>query len=214
MLNLEYSIRRAKNSEKKSPVIFMLHGYGSNKEDLFSLSSGISDEFTIISLQAPHGISDWGYAWYSISLYPDFQYDKKQFQSSTSEIYHFIKEACEQFNLDENRITLLGFSQGCILSLNLALLYPNEIKKVVGLSGFIQKDLLNLNDLKEKNFNNTQIYMSHGIFDEIIPVAWADESAELLKSLNVNLLYEKFEQRHEVSAKNFHSLCQWISKNS
>lgn len=212
MLNLEYTIRKAKNP--KSPVIFMLHGYGSNKDDLFSLKDGISDEITIISLQAPYGISDWGYAWYSIILSPDFQYDKEQFQSSLSEIYQFIKQACIQFDLDENRITLLGFSQGCILSLALALLYPNKIKKVVALSGFIQKDFLNLTEIKEKNFKDTHIYMSHGISDTIIPIAWADESAEMLKNLNINLLYEKFEQGHQVSLQNYQSLCRWILKNS
>ena len=61
-LPLEYVIREPQVRTKRSPVIFMLHGYGSNEEDLFSFADELPKEYTIISLRAPYNLTSFGYA--------------------------------------------------------------------------------------------------------------------------------------------------------
>lgn len=143
-LPLEYIIKESTKKSKNTPVIFMLHGYGSNEQDLFSFANELPEQYTIISLRAPYKLSDFGYAWYAI----DFDADKgkwsdnKQAIESRDLIVNFIEEACKVHKLDAKNVTLLGFSQGCILSLAVALSYPQKIKNVIGLSGYLNKDIL------------------------------------------------------------------------
>ncbi|MFJ1366903.1 alpha/beta hydrolase [Capnocytophaga canimorsus] len=214
-LPLEYIIKESTKKSKNTPVIFMLHGYGSNEQDLFSFANELSEQYTIISLRAPYKLSDFGYAWYAI----DFDADKgkwsdnKQAIESRDLIVNFIEEACKTHKLDAKNVTLLGFSQGCILSLAVALSYPQKIKNVIGLSGYLNKDILK-QDFEKQNFTGLNIYVSHGASDQIIPVEWARATAPELQKLHVNFVYEEFPVGHGVSPQNFYSFRDWLKSKS
>ena len=64
-MDLEYLIRRSEKSSKPSSI-FMFHGYGSNKEDLFSLEQYLPASQTIISLEAPLRLPFGGFSWFDI----------------------------------------------------------------------------------------------------------------------------------------------------
>lgn len=214
-LPLEYIIKESTKKSKNTPVIFMLHGYGSNEQDLFSFANELPEQYTIISLQAPYKLSDFGYAWYAI----DFDADKgkwsdnKQAIESRDLIVNFIEEACKAHKLDAKNVTLLGFSQGCILSLAVALSYPQKIKNVIGLSGYLNKDILK-QDFEKQNFTGLNIYVSHGASDQIIPVEWARATAPELQRLHINFVYEEFPVGHGVSPQNFYSFRDWLKSKS
>ncbi|GIM59746.1 alpha/beta hydrolase [Capnocytophaga canimorsus] len=214
-LPLEYIIKESTKKSKNTPVIFMLHGYGSNEQDLFSFANELSEQYTIISLRAPYKLSDFGYAWYAI----DFDADKgkwsdnKQAMESRDLIVNFIEEACKAHKLDAKNVTLLGFSQGCILSLAVALSYPQKIKNVIGLSGYLNKDILK-QDFEKQNFTGLNIYVSHGASDQIIPVEWARATAPELQRLHINFVYEEFPVGHGVSPQNFYSFRDWLKSKS
>ncbi len=65
-LSLEHNYKAAANTSEPSPVIIMLHGYGSDENDLFSFSTELPDKYTIISLKAPIPMEPSGNAWYNI----------------------------------------------------------------------------------------------------------------------------------------------------
>ncbi|MFT4850048.1 MAG: phospholipase/carboxylesterase, partial [Sediminicola sp.] len=109
----------------------------------------------------------------------------------------------------KNDITLLGFSQGTILSLSVALSYPQRIKNVIGLSGYIDKDIL-INGFEKNDFSNLNIYSSHGSVDQVIPVDWARKTEPFLKNLGVNCTYSEFPVGHGVAPQNFHELKKWL----
>ncbi|MFK8377586.1 alpha/beta hydrolase [Capnocytophaga canimorsus] len=214
-LPLEYIIKESTKKSKNTPVIFMLHGYGSNEQDLFSFANELPEQYTIISLRAPYKLSDFGYAWYAI----DFDADKgkwsdnKQAIESRDLIVNFIEEACKAHKLDAKNVTLLGFSQGCILSLAVALSYPQKIKNVIGLSGYLNKDILK-QDFEKQNFTGLNIYVSHGASDQIIPVEWARATAPELQRLHINFVYEEFPVGHGVSPQNFYLFRDWLKSKS
>ena len=105
----------------KSPAVFMLHGYGSNKDDLFSFASELPEKYAVISVQAPYSLSDTEYAWYSMELDATRWSDIVQAYTTQRKLLIFIEQSCQKYSLDEQQITLLGFNQGCILSLSMAL---------------------------------------------------------------------------------------------
>ena len=210
-LSLEHIIRPSSITDKKPPVLFMLHGYGSNEEDLFSFAPELAKEFCIISVRAPYILQPMGYAWYAINFDAEKGKwsDDKQAAASRDKIVTFIEEACKTYQLDSDSVTLLGFSQGTILSYAVALSYPEKIKNVVALSGYINEKIL-ADDLAAKDYSSLNIYASHGQVDQVIPVEWAQRAPNFLKKLKIDHVYEEFPAGHGVAPQNFHSFQRWL----
>lgn len=210
-LSLEHLIRPAITNDPKPPVLFMLHGYGSNEEDLFSFASELSQELFIISVRAPFDIQPFGYAWYAINF--DAEYGKwsdvEQAKESRDKIVDFMAEAITVYGLDGNRTTLLGFSQGAILSYAIALSFPEKVSNVVALSGYINEQILAPN-FKEKDHSDLHIYASHGMVDQVIPPEWAQRTPKFLQELGINHVFEEFPVGHGVSPQNFWSFKKWL----
>ena len=190
----------------------MFHGYGSNEEDLFSFARELQPELCIISVRAPYPMESLGYAWYAINFDADKGKwgDDVQAISSRDKIVSFIDEACQVYGLDTKRITLLGFSQGTILSYAVALSYPEKIKNVIALSGYINQELIKKDDA-QKDFSNLKIYASHGQVDQVIPPQWAQKTPEILNSLGIDHMYEEFPVGHGVAPENFYSFKKWLT---
>ena len=212
-LSLEYLLRPSIKSGK-TPSVFMLHGYGSNEEDLFSFASELPEELTIFSLKAPYDLDPFGHAWYAINFDAEQGKwsDDEQAKQSRDKIVAFIDEAIAAYNLDVDNIALLGFSQGTILSYGVALSFPEKIKNVIALSGYINENIL-LENYEDKNHNQLNIYASHGQVDQVIPLEWAQKTPDFLKKMNINHTYEEFPIGHGVSQQNFYSFKEWLVKN-
>jgi len=210
-LSLHHIIRSSTISEGKIPVLFMFHGYGSNEEDLFSFATELPNHLCIISVRAPYPMQPYGNAWYAINFDAEQGKWSDEDQASTSrdKIASFIDEACIAYNLDINNVTLLGFSQGTILSYAVALSFPEKVKNVIALSGYINENIL-LEDYANKNHSNLNIYASHGSVDQVIPPEWAQKAPVFLKNMDINHVYEEFSVGHGVAPENFHSLKEWL----
>ena len=210
-LSLEHLIRPSSLTEGEPPVMFLLHGYGSNEEDLFSFAPELPKELCIISVRAPYPMEPYGNAWYAINF--DAQQgkwsDDVQAASSRDKIVAFIGEACTAYGLDAARVTLLGFSQGTILSYAVALSYPEKIENVIALSGYINERIL-ITDYQDKNHKNLSIYASHGQVDQVIPPEWAQKASPFLDKLGIENVYEEFPVGHGVAPENFYSLKKWL----
>ncbi|UGU15101.1 alpha/beta fold hydrolase [Sinomicrobium kalidii] len=212
-LSLHHIIRPSQTTGKKTPALFMLHGYGSNEEDLFSFASELPEELCVISVQAPYSLPPYGYAWYAIHFdTTDGKWsDDEQAVASREKIATFIDEAIAAYDLDAGNITLLGFSQGTILSYALALSYPGKIKNVIALSGYINENILTEHYDREDH-SHLHFYCSHGSADQVIPVAWARQAPPFLKKLGIDHSYEEFPVGHGVAPQNFRSFHRWLTE--
>lgn len=210
-LPLHHLIRKPKVAVDKAPLLIMLHGYGSNEEDLFSFAEELPDELFIISLRAPYPMPPYGYAWYAIhweNTGGKFS-DDVQAVASREKIADFIDEALEVYPVDPDNITLLGFSQGCILSFAVALSYPEKVKNIIGLSGYVNQGILK-EDFRTNDFSKLSVYSSHGTADQVISVDWARKTKPFLDSLHIENTYSEFPVGHGVAPQNFRELKKWL----
>lgn len=205
------AITRPSTLEGKAPALFLLHGYGSDENDLFRFAEELPKELFIISLRAPYPLSPYGNAWYAINFDADQNKwnDVKQARSSMKLILECIESSCKIYNLDSNNINLLGFSQGCILSMALALNHPKVFKNVIGLSGYICKEFLN-SPLDKSHYNHLNFYCSHGSSDQVIPVNWARETPKILEQYHIAFDYSEFPVGHGVAPQNFFEFKRWL----
>lgn len=210
-LSLYHLIKEPRERKEKSPLLIMLHGYGSDANDLFSFASELPVELFIISAQAPYPLPPYGNAWYAInfdSVQGKFS-DDIQAIESRKKIIDFLDEVIENYPVDPDNVTLLGFSQGTILSYAVALSHPEKVRNVIALSGYINLDILEEN-YRENDFSNLSIYSSHGTQDQVIPVSWARRNPEILKNLGIEHKYSEFPVGHGVAPQNLMEIKNWI----
>lgn len=210
-LSLEHVTRPSSLTNTKAPLLIMLHGYGSDENDLFSFASELSDEIFIISVRAPYPMQPYGNAWYAINFDAEQGKwnDNVQGASSRDLIAKFIDEACSAYPVNVNNVSLLGFSQGTILSYAVALNYPEKIKNVIALSGYINTELLP-EPLNPANYTHLDFYCSHGSVDQVIPVDWARQAPKFLENLKIKHSYSEFPVGHGVAPQNFYELKHWL----
>ena len=208
--SLKYKIQLPKNHIKNQPVIFMLHGYGSNANDLFSFAPYLPDNYAIFSLEAPIPLDQIGYAWYSIRFdAPQNQWtDLLEANKSAALIFKNVNMIIKRYDLNRKDITLLGFSQGAILSWSLAFNHPNHFRRIVALSGFVNDNLIKS---KEVTFS---AFASHGKEDLVIPYQWANESIAPFAAKYDHIEFYSYSSGHEVSQENFTAVLDWLNKTA
>lgn len=210
-MSLQYRIRTPKNIQDKNPLLLLLHGYGSNEDDLFSFATELPDNYYIISAQAPYSLMQGSYAWYAINFDADENKfsDLDQARESRDLIVTFLDELIAKYPIDTDNITLIGFSQGAILSYGIALSYPQKIKNVVALSGYLNTDII-ISGYENNNFTHLNIFASHGSVDQVIPVEWARKGPQVLRSKGINLTYKEYPVGHGVAPQNFFDFKNWL----
>jgi phospholipase/carboxylesterase len=208
-----HHITRPSSLKENAPLLIMLHGYGSDENDLFSFAQELPEELFIISVRAPHPMQPYGNAWYAINFDANQNKwnDVQQAVESRDNIAKFIDEACAEYPVNKDNVTLLGFSQGTILSYAVALTYPEKVKNIIALSGYVSDDMLN-DDLESKDFSNLDFYCSHGSVDQVIPIDWARKAPVFLDKLNIKNTFSEFPVGHGVAPQNFYELKSWLEK--
>ncbi len=208
---LYYIEKKPKEISENTPLILLLHGYGSNEEDLFSFANELPCEALIISARAPLNLSFGGYAWYSINFENTGRKysDTPEAISARELIAEFINEQQKKYNISAKNTFILGFSQGTTLCYSVALSYPKIADKIIALSGFINPDLLP-EDIESKDYSNLDFFISHGTVDQVIPVEWANKAPVFLSGLKIKNCYQEYEVGHGVSPKNLFDFKNWI----
>lgn len=212
-LSLEYIIREPKIKLDKNPLLLLLHGYGSNENDLFSFAAELPQEYYIVSARAPYDMQYGSYAWYAINFDANQNKfsDDKQAKVSRDLIAGFIDELIQNYPIDAHNVALIGFSQGAILSYAVALSYPEKVQKVVAMSGYLNLEIV-AEDYLKNNFNNLKIFASHGTVDQVIPVEWARKTPAILENLGIDITYKEYPIGHGVAPQNFYDFKNWLQE--
>ena len=213
-LSLEYRIKEPSIKSEKSPLLLLLHGYGSNADDLFSFAGELPKNYFVVSAQAPYDMQYGSYAWYAINFDADENKfsDLPQARLSRDLIAKFIDELLEKYAIDKNNVTLIGFSQGTILSYAVALSYPEKVQKVVALSGYLNLDIVKEDYLKN-SLSNLKMFISHGTQDQVIPVEWARKAPATLNNLGIETVYKEYPMGHGINPQNFADLKSWLERH-
>lgn len=208
--SLTYLARQPKVNSAKPPLLILLHGVGSNEKDPFSFASHLPDKFLVISARAPIVLGASSFAWYQV----DFStgkpvYNQAQEKESRKVILSFIDELKEHYSFDEREIYLVGFSQGAIMSYTVALTHPDKVKGIGILSGRLLEEIKPF--IKAEQVSRLNVFISHGIQDPVLPVAYAEEASTYLKSLGVTASFKKYDEGHGINQQMLTDLITWLN---
>ena len=172
--------------EIKNAVI-LLHGYGGDGKDISMLSLNWKRHMPNTVFICPNGhevclINPSGFQWFDLTK-DDPDYILEQSIKAENKIQKFINEIKQEFNLTNNKICLVGFSQGCMLSLNVGLISEEKFSCIVGFSGKI----INQNNLKGRVKNFSDILLIHGDADQVVPSTYLLEAKDFLIRNGINV---------------------------
>ncbi|MBZ9685496.1 hypothetical protein G9F72_003910 [Clostridium estertheticum] len=206
-INLEYNISLPSNLEegKKYPVIYAMHGMGSNEKDIISTIEELKDDFIIIGIRGPLTMKS-GFAYFTIKSFgnPDIV----SFDEVIEKLEVIIDNFLNRYPIDSSRQFLFGFSQGAILSMTLALKMGNKIKGIVALSGYIPKHVKETYPIK--NVHELSIFIAHGEFDPVFPLNIGKENYEFFKARNELLSFNSYPVGHEISLEEKNDFIAWL----
>ena len=184
---LDSIILKPENDLEIENAIILLHGYGGDGQDISMLSLGWRRHLPNTIFICPNGhekcaINPTGYQWFDLSK-DDPEYILNESKKAETKLNKFINEIKNEFKLQNNKICLSGFSQGCMMSLNLGLISDQRYNCIVGFSGKI----INQEYLTKKKNVDADILMIHGDADEIVSPNFLLEAKDFFIRNSVNV---------------------------
>ena len=179
-------IKPENNIEIKNAII-LLHGYGGDGKDISMLSLNWKRHLPNTIFICPNGnescsINPSGYQWFDLTK-DDPKYILEQSIKAEKKLNQFINEVKNEFNLENNKICLSGFSQGCMMSINLGLISDQEYNCIVGFSGKI----INQEDLKFRKKVSTNTLLIHGDSDQVVSPNFLLEAKDFFIRNNIEI---------------------------
>lgn len=212
-MDLQYLVREPEHITAETPVLFMLHGYGSNEEDLFSFVQTLPEEWLVISFRAPKNSNYGGYAWFDIDFNnPNNFIDEAEANEAVKTVIENIMAVSNRYGLTNNPTHLVGFSQGGMISYALALQYPELFSKVAILSSYPEEKMLRNIVKDKKKLEHLRFFISHGTDDAVVPLYWGRKAAEILYDLSAYFSFREYMNGHGVNQKNYMDLMEFFRK--
>ena len=184
---LDTKIISPDNTEKIDNAVILLHGYGGDGEDIGMLTLNWKRFLKNTIFLCPNGheicgINPSGYQWFDLSK-DDQTYILAESKKAEIILDKFISEVKIKYGIPSSKIVLSGFSQGCMMAINIGLTNKDQFNCVVGFSGKI----IDKTDLKKRKKNNPKVLLIHGDADEIVPVSNILEAEDFLIRGNVEV---------------------------
>jgi phospholipase/carboxylesterase len=194
------------------PLLLLLHGIGSNEEDLFGLAPYLDERFLVVSARAPVSLAYGGYGWFRIDFTPrGMVADVEQAKQSLAMLPGFVDELVETYGADGRRVYLMGFSQGAMMSLASTLTSPEKVAGVVAMSGRLPRQVLGLEPDREA-LTGTPVFVTHGLYDPVLPIENGRAVRDYLAGLPVELTYHEYPMAHEVSMESLRDVTAWLTQ--
>ena len=193
-------------------MLLLLHGVGSNEHDLVQLAPYLDPRFFVVSARAPITLAPGMYAWFEVQLDPVRPIiNPQQAESSREKLLTFIDKAIETYGIDPVRVYLMGFSQGAIMSLAVALTSPEKVAGVVAMSGRVLPEIVPHIAAPEA-LRDLPIFVAHGTEDQVLPIHHGRAARELLQRLPVALTYREYPMGHQISDQSLADIAGWLTQ--
>ena len=178
------------NPEKDIPInnaIILLHGYGGDGKDISMLTLNWKRFLPNTIFLCPNGheacqINALGFQWFDLTK-DDDQYILEQSKKAEKKLQQFIEEVKIKYNLKNSQICLSGFSQGCMMSINLGLTASANYNCIVGFSGKV----INQDDIIKRKSSSTKMLLIHGDLDSVVSPTYLLESKDFLIRNNIEV---------------------------
>ncbi|HUS17736.1 MAG TPA: alpha/beta fold hydrolase [Chloroflexia bacterium] len=193
------------------PLLIMLHGVGSHEGDLLGLAPMLDPRFHTVSLRAPYTLDRGSYAWFHVEFTPDGpHHNPEDAEASRELLVDTIPALVAATGTDPDQVYLLGFSQGAIMALFLALTDPTSVAGAVMMSGRTLPEVRTRLGLPV-DLAKLAVLVVHGTRDSKLGIQYARETRNFIATLPVALEYHEYAMGHEVSQESLAEVAAWLT---
>ena len=211
-LELPYLVRVPQAAKAQAPMVLLLHGYGSNETDLFELKDIFPASFIVVSARAPQSAGNEGWQWYQMRMNNGRRdADAKELEQVTARLRKLVQQLVARYHADPRQVYVMGFSQGGIMSYQLALHHPELLRGAGIWSGRLlpasQQHISSDPALKKLRF-----FIAHGTADKVIPFSDAAAARDYLLGLGLKPEFHSYkDMQHQISQQEISDIRNWIT---
>jgi phospholipase/carboxylesterase len=197
---------------ENAPLMIMLHGYGSNEKDLIQLAPSLRPEFRYIGARAPQTMDAGMFAWFPLEFTPTgIRVDYLAAERAVEQLIGFIGEIIAEYRPAGNKVFLMGFSQGTVMSYLTAFLAPELLHGVIACSGQLPEKTVPHDTLKPA-LRKLPFLVMHGIYDDILPIAKGRTAHAWLQEHVDDLTWREYPIAHQISDSGIELMDSWLKE--
>lgn len=194
------------NKNSPHPALILLHGRGTDENDLLSLASSFDPRLLVVSIRAPYKFPYGGYTWFDLDEQSGI--NKDQLIAGRDALVQCLDEIQQKYPVDLTRIFIFGFSMGAMMSLTVSLTNPDRFKGVIAHSGLLPEEY----GIKYRwnNLDGISFLLAHGTSDPIVPVELSRQACQRLTDAGADVLYREYPIQHTISEESLSDAAVWL----
>jgi len=194
-------------------LLVLMHGVGSNEQDLFGLAQYVPPQFHVISLRAPFTLGPGSYAWFQFSVEANGtrRIQVQQEAASRAAVAQAVTALAQRLGVPPERTVLGGFSQGGIMALSLLRTQPALMHAALVMHSRLLPEVDGL-AAPAAALQGKQLWVSHGTQDQVIPLSNAHAIRDHMGALPLTLRYAEFPGGHEIRPAELQAVMAWLGE--
>jgi phospholipase/carboxylesterase len=204
-----WTLRVRESTHPSARLLLMIHGFTGDENSMWVFGRDMPEPYWIVAPRAPYAGQPSGYSWRPPQYENLNQLSFDQLRDSAEALIRLVDDYSASVGLDAGNFDVMGFSQGGAMSSALAFLYPQRIRKVGILAGFVPSGLESL--VLQRPLEGKPCFVAHGSKDETVPVDRARASVAILEQAGAQVTYCEDEVGHKVSIPCLHGLKKFFA---
>ena len=209
---VERVVRLRRAAERATPpMLVLLHGIGSNENDLLSLARELDPRLLVVSLRAPRPYQS-GFAWFGLDFsgHGDVVPNVEQAHETVADLVRWLGAAPARLRADPQQVYLLGFSQGAMMSLAVLRTAPERLAGVVALSGMFDDRLVNV-PASDTALAHVPVFVAHGVDDRMLPIADGRAIRDRFQPVVEDFTYREYPITHTITPDEKLDIGAWLT---
>ncbi|MEO8358134.1 MAG: hypothetical protein ABI621_19695 [Chloroflexota bacterium] len=192
-----WTLRIREAAHQPARLLLLIHGLTGDENSMWVFARNLPPQYWMVAPRAPHTAEQGGYTWREFPSSDFGRPTMDQLRPNAEALIRLVDEYSASAGIKANTFDVMGFSQGAAMSNVLAFRYPNRIRKVGILAGFVPGGLDEL--VAQRPLDGKPFFVAHGTKDEMVPVDRARASIEILEQAGARVTYCEDEVGHKVS---------------
>ncbi|HSL45319.1 MAG TPA: hypothetical protein VK897_17930 [Anaerolineales bacterium] len=207
----DWTLRVREATQNPARLLILIHGLTGDENSMWVFARDMPENYWIVAPQAPHlsQMEQGGYSWRPAQGETEDLPSLEQLRPAAEALIRFVDDYAGSVGLDASTFDVMGFSQGAAMSSLLAFLYPERIRKVGLLAGFVPGGLDGL--LSQRPLQGKPFFVAHGTRDETVPIERARSSVEILERAGAEVTFCEDNVGHKVSVTCLRALKKFLT---
>ncbi|WP_426206551.1 alpha/beta hydrolase [Pseudomonas sp. TWP3-1] len=194
------------------PLVVFLHGYGSNEADLIGMKFQLPKQYNYLSVQAPMALGEGRFQWFRKKGEGAYNGETDDLKVSAQKLRDFIAAAAQKYHAQPDKVYLIGFSQGAMMSYEVGLRQPAVVGGIAALSGRLLP-VLKAELEADQQRPPLSIFIGHGTADDRVPYSAGTEADALLQKLSYKPQFHAYPGiGHSITAAELRDLSAWLQQ--